>query len=194
MFSNGIRTNFVKKTMIIESEQLIQDLIERTQRNINQAEKFRSLSIDKLNWKAELESWSILECLEHLNLYGDFYIPELKNQIESSKTSATKNFKSGILGNYFAKMMLPQEKLNKMKTFKDKNPIGSKLDTKTIDRFILQQEQLLNLLNKARKISLGKTKTAVSISKFIKLRIGDTFRVVIYHNERHLVQANIMLT
>ena len=80
-----------------------------------------------------------------------------------------------------------------MKTFNDKNPIGSKLDKLTIERFILQQKEMLNLLEKSKKIDLNKTKTAISISKFIKLKIGDTLRVVIYHNERHLVQANKVL-
>lgn len=176
--------------MVIATKQLIQDLVERTERNIEQAEKFNPLSIEKLNWREEQDSWSILECFEHLNLYGDFYIPEIKNRIEGSKTKPKESFKSGILGNYFAKSMLPKEELNKMKTFKDKNPIGSRLDKDTIDRFISQQEQILSLLDKSREINLNKTKTAISISKLIKLKIGDTFRVVIYHNERHLVQAN----
>ena len=179
--------------MTIRSVELIQDLIERTHININQAKKFNSISTEKLNWRAEQDSWSVLECFEHLNLYGDFYIPEIKIKIESSKTQSKDNFKSGILGNYFAKSMLPKEKLNKMKTFNDKNPIGSKLDKLTIERFILQQKEMLNLLEKSKKIDLNKTKTAISISKFIKLKIGDTFRVVIYHNERHLVQANKVL-
>jgi hypothetical protein len=176
--------------MTIPSEKLIQDLIERSRINIKKAEKLNLLSIEKLNWRAEKNSWSILECVEHLNLYGEFYIPEIKKRIENSKNQPKENFKSGFLGDYFAKSMLPKEKLNKMKTFKDKNPIGSKLDKSTIDNFILQQEQILNLLEKAREVDLNKTKTAISISKWIKLKMGDTFRVVIYHNERHLVQAN----
>ena len=179
--------------MILESEKLIQELIDRTLKNLQQAEKFRNLPIEKLNWRFEKESWSILECFEHLNLYGDFYIAELKTRIENSKNLFNKSFKSGILGSYFAKSMLPKEKLNKMKTFKDKNPLGSELDKTTIERFILDQEQLLILLNKSRGINLNKTKTAISISKLIKLKIGDTFRVVIYHNERHIVQANKIL-
>ena len=101
--------------MTIRSVELIQDLIERTHININQAKKFNSISTEKLNWRAEQDSWSVLECFEHLNLYGDFYIPEIKIKIESSKTQSKDNFKSGILGNYFAKSMLPKEKLNKMK-------------------------------------------------------------------------------
>lgn len=175
--------------MTIASEKLIQDLIESTQININQAQKLHTLSIENLNWRAEKDSWSILECFEHLNLYGDFYIPEIKSRIENSKTVPEKNFKSGILGNYFAKSMLPKEKLNKMKTFKDKNPIDSTLYKTNIDRFISQQEEILNLLDQSRKIDLNKTKTSISISKLIKLKIGDTFRVVVYHNKRHIMQA-----
>lgn len=179
--------------MIIKSEKLIEDLIERTRLNISQAEKFNSLSIEKLNWRIEQDSWSILECIEHLNLYGDFYIPESKYRIERSKTPSTENFKSGILGNYFAKSMLPKEKLNKMRTFQDKNPMGSDLDKRTITRFIHQQEQLVNLLHKSTAIDLNKTKTAISISKWVKLKLGDTFRVIIYHNQRHVAQANKIL-
>ena len=89
--------------MTITSEKLIQDLIERTRININQAEKFSLLSTEKLNWRAENDSWSILECFEHLNLYGDFYISEIKKRIENSNTQPKENFKSGLLGNYFAK-------------------------------------------------------------------------------------------
>lgn len=175
--------------MIIASEKLIQDLIERTRIIINKAEDYSTLSSEELNWRNKKDSWSILECFDHLNLYGDFYIPEINKRIKSSKTQPQKNFKSGVLGNYFAKSMLPKEKLNKMKTFNDKNPMGSRLDKTTIDRFISQQVKILNLLDNAREIDLNKTRTSISISKLIKLKIGDTFRVVVYHNERHFVQA-----
>lgn len=180
--------------MIIETEKLLQDLIERTRLNINKAEKFNALPTEKLNYRVAPGSWSILECFEHLNLYGDFYLPEIEDRIYNSKTLPTKRFKSGLLGNYFAKMMLPKEKVNKMKTFADKDPINSRLDKSTIERFINQQEQILVLLDRSKEIDLNKTKTAISISKWIKLKLGDTFRFVIYHNERHIKQAEKTLT
>jgi len=85
--------------------------------------------------------------------------------------------------------MLPKEKLNKMKTFKSMNPNGSDLDVFIIDKFINQQKEMLDLLNRVRTVNLQKVKTSISISKWIKLRLGDTLRVVIYHNQRHLVQV-----
>jgi len=179
--------------MKIKSDVLIEDLMERTKKVLNEAIAFQEMGEEELNFKPDEKQWSILECLEHLNRYGDFYIPEIKSSIEKTTSVASVNFKSGLLGNYFAKSMLPKEKLNKMKTFKSMNPAGSDLDKGVLEKFIGQQKQLLDLLNDARKIDLQKVKTSISISNWIKLRLGDTFRVVIYHNQRHMVQAHKLI-
>ena len=175
------------------SEELITDLVERTRLNMNAVEKLKKLPFSTLNWKENADTWSVLECIEHLNLYGNFYLPEIESKIKNSRYEAETLFKTGLLGNYFAKSMLPKEKLNKMKTFKDKNPSGSKLDTTTLQHFIEQSQKTLEILDRARKVSLNKTKTSISISKWLKLKLGDTFRVIIYHNQRHIAQTSKIL-
>jgi hypothetical protein len=84
--------------------------------------------------------------------------------------------------------MLPKEKLNKMKTFKDKNPLNAKLDKTVIDKFIHQQIQLLGLLNDSRNVSLNKVKIETSISSLLSLKLGDTFQFFVNHIIRHLKQ------
>ena len=172
----------------MKAEVLLEDLKKRTLEVIKGVENYLTLDDKTLNFKPSEESWSILECVEHLNRCGDFYLPEIRQRIAESK-SKPEEFKPGLLGDYFAKSMLPKEKLNKMKTFKVMNPAGSKLDRKVLEKFIGQQKTTLELLEKAALVSLTKTKTSISISSWIKLRLGDTLRVVIYHNQRHLVQA-----
>ena len=100
----------------MKAQDLIEELIQLTQKNLNEVQAFKELPMELLNQKPNAKSWSILECIEHLNRYGDFYIPEIKNQLEKSTHKKSEVFNSGILGNYFAKSMLPKEKLNKMKT------------------------------------------------------------------------------
>jgi len=175
--------------MKTKTETLISNLTERTKNHMNQAEKFSQLRLEELNKKSSPESWSVLECIEHLNRYGDYYLPEIEGRLRNNKTTPDPEFKSGLIGNYFAEMMLPGEKVKKMKTFKSMNPAGSKLDKKVLTKFIDQQKKMLELLDRSREVSLNKTKTSISISNLIKLKLGDTFRVVIYHNERHVVQA-----
>ena len=81
-----------------------------------------------------------------------------------------------------------------MKSPKDKVPDLSKLYKKTVQRFIQQQDRMLSLLDQAKKVNLMKIKTNLSISPLIKTRLGDTFRFVIYHIERHMIQANNVAT
>lgn len=171
------------------SSQLLNDLESRTRQLISWAESLRTMDEESLNAREEEGRWSVLECLEHLNRYGDFYLPEIQNRIEKAAKISNPQFKSSWLGEYFADSMIAKEKLNTMKTFKSMDPIGSSLSLSTLEKFIEQQFQMLRLLHNAQSVNLSKVKTSISISKFIKLRLGDTFRVVIYHNERHMLQA-----
>ena len=173
----------------MNSEVLIDELLAVTQSNLKEAQGFQNLSDRQLKWKPSDDRWNILECIEHLNRYGEFYIPEIQRQIQSSRFAKSSQFKSGFLGNYFVKMILPNEKSKKMKTFPSMNPIDSDLDRRVLDTFIEQQESLMELLAKARDTDLTKVKTSISISKWLRLRLGDTLRVVIYHNLRHILQA-----
>ncbi|MFD2969263.1 DinB family protein [Sphingobacterium bambusae] len=178
----------------MDTQELINELSELTLSNMKEAQEFLALSKEKLNRQPSSGSWSVLACIEHLNRYGDFYIPEIKSRLEKSRTKPSETFQPGLLGNYFAKSMLPKEKLNTMRTFQAMNPLDSLLDKQVLDRFIVQQREILMLLDKARAVDLAKIKTSISISKWIKLRLGDTFRVVVYHNLRHIVQAKKALT
>ncbi len=152
----------------------------------------KKLDTQQLNFRTDEKSWSILECVEHLNLYGKFYLPEIEKTIKSSETKWESEFKSGILGSYFAKSMLPKENGNKMKTFKDKNPINSKLEKSAIDHCIKQQIKILELLNQSRRISLNKVRIKTSIAAFIRLKLGDTFQFLINHNIRLLKQIETL--
>lgn len=178
----------------MQSEKLIQSLLEQTRQVLSQVEKLKSYNLLTLTWKASPTSWNILECLEHLNLYGDFYLPEIEIKIRNSTTPSELEFKSGILGGFFAKSMLPKERLNKMKTFKDKNPLDAKLDKAVIEKFIYQQIKLLDLLNQSRNVSLDRVKIQTSISRFITLKLGDTFQFYINHIIRHLFQIERIQT
>jgi len=64
--------------MKIKSTELIEDLKETTNNLIETATAFQKLSIQDLNLRLTNESWSILECVEHINLYGEFYLKEFE--------------------------------------------------------------------------------------------------------------------
>ena len=175
--------------MVFKSEKLINELKEQVTNHIAFVESIKKLSEKELQQKKTDESWSALECIEHLNLYAAFYNPEIKSKIIKSKTHSSSNFESGYLGNKFALDMLPKEGMKTMSAFKSKSPKYSKLNVNDVlTRFIAFQSELLTLLESAKKVDLTTVKTAITLP-LLKFRLGDTFRFVIYHNERHIVQA-----
>jgi uncharacterized damage-inducible protein DinB len=178
--------------MKTENKILINDLLGRMNHATQRAHALKEISLEKLNHKSSAQSWSALQCIEHLNLYGDFYLPEIEKQLTGKpKVNVNSIFKSGVIGNYFAILMLPKKtgSIKKMKAPVDKTPASSNLSLLTLDRFLKQAEKLKQLLQQAEEIDLTKAKTAISLTKMIRLRLGDTLRFVVYHIERHLGQA-----
>ena len=172
---------------------LIKELRTMSEKSLQQVQSFKQLDAVQLNYRAHAHSWSILECLEHLNLYGDFYLPEIERAILLAGPQEIKEFKSGWLGNYFAELMRA-EKGNTMASPKDKNPIYSSLSDTTIIRFEKQCERLKHILDMAEKTNLNKVKCSISLTRFIKLKLGDTLRFYIYHIDRHVKQASRVTT
>jgi hypothetical protein len=86
-------------------------------------------------------------------------------------------------------MRVREGKITKMKSPKDKNPIHSELSITTLDRFLRQQEHLLRLLKTAENLDLTTIKVSISLTPYIKLRLGDTLRFFVFHIERHVEQA-----
>ena len=131
----------------------------------------------------------MLECIEHLNKYGDYYLPEIENLLLQAPTINTSPvFKSGVLGNYFVKVVQPDSG-KKMKALASMDPTLSDLSITTLDKFLKQLNKLEHLLEQSKRADLTKLKTSVTLSRFLKMRLGDTFRFLVAHNQRHILQA-----
>lgn len=185
----GSDPNLCRKSVAMQTELLIQSLVEQTRQIINRAEVFRELDVQTLSRREQPASWSVLECLEHLNLYGDFYLPQFQRKMANSPSKPEAVFRSGWLGDYFAKSMLPKERLNRMNTFRSKNPLHSNLNKEVVSRFLKQQRALLDILHASRKVSLNRVRIPTTLSPLISVNLGDGFRFYINHMLRHMAQA-----
>lgn len=178
------------------SNKLLVALQDQTESFLNKAiSEWQMIRHSQFGYKTAPEKWSAAQCLEHLNSYGRFYLPEMKKAISKAKEkewTSTRHFKSGWLGNYFTKLMMPGENGTvgkKMSAPKNHYPVNNSDSHKVIAEFIEQQETLLHLLEMAKAVDLNKATCAISISKLVKLKLGDTFLFYIAHHYRHILQA-----
>jgi hypothetical protein len=175
----------------LNKKDLLDGLEKRVENHLRIAIKhFQNLDPEILLKPSSTGGWSIVQCLDHLNSYGNYYLPLIKKGIEKHHGGENnKQFKSSWLGNYFTAMMEPSNKMKKYKAVKNHLPSASLDEHKVVAEFIEQQETLLKLLKESEDLDLNKVKIPISIMKWLRLKLGDVFRFIVAHDERHIQQA-----
>ena len=180
----------------VNKQSLLDGLQKRVEIHLNEAiHTFQNMHEDVLLTPAKNGGWNIAQCLQHLNEYGNYYLPAIEKAISYTSNSTKSTFTSSWFGNYFIKMMEPETGKKKMKAFKKYNPPPTLDAHAVVAGFIQQQEQLLMLLTRAASADLD-TRIPISLTRLIRLKLGDTLQFVIAHNERHVQQAkrNVLKT
>ena len=178
------------------SNRIIKDCIKSTKENIERAKKsFAHLSDIQLNWKPHPDSWSVGECLSHLVNTNGLYLNKIENIFNLLSTGSKKNFnyKQRFIGKLIAKAVDPTN-LRKTKTFKVFFPDMSDVQINIIDEYVKSSEKLIELAGKMKHIDLQKIKLSSPVNIFIRLNVGDPLIIIPKHDERHLNQAERVMS
>lgn len=177
----------------MKANTLLDQLTHVTEVHIQKAiSDFQNLDADRLLQPAADGGWSIAQCLDHLNGYGHVYFPKMRKAMEQN-TRANDEYRSTWLGDKFTKSLDPDTGKMKMKAFKGHRPERHLDAAAVVAEFIRQQEELLDMMRTARQRDLSGIKIPTSIASWIRMNLGDTFRFIVAHNERHIRQANRLL-
>lgn len=140
-------------------------------------------------------SWSAIQCLEHLNGYGRYYLPAIDESFRkflAQNRPVPENFRSGWLGHYFTQSMAPKADGGlkmKMQSPRNHRPSPTLDAAQIMEEFQAQQEWMLSLLQAAKRVDIGGIRIPTTLSKLVALKAGDTFRFLIAHAQRHMLQA-----
>ncbi len=175
---------------------LLSELKQQSAQNIlTVREQLMLLSSEQLNKKNDEKSWSVAECIDHLNKVNAHYLKHMEQEIERSISAGqepSNGFSSGFIGKRFIKsIQLSSDKKvpTKMRSPGSTAPSNSTLSDAVFDTFFRQQERLSAILQKASKVDLQKNRINSLLGPLVKFRLGDALRLVIYHDERHIFQA-----
>jgi hypothetical protein len=153
---------------------------------------FANCSDDQLNFKGAPDTWSILECFEHLNLYNQYYLSAAESAISKAKPGVAE-LKYTWIGRKSIAMMHPSN-TKKQKAFKRMVPSRSELSRDVLATFLNDQERILNLVGRALPLDVTSSVVPVEFFKLLKMNVAETIEFIVVHQERHLLQAERILT
>lgn len=182
---------FGTTVLLNELLQQVDELLRTTKEQLLTADK------DILLRQPAPDKWSAAQCLDHLNGYARFYIPAMEKAIAGKLTGSfaptpSPVFKSGWLGNYFTNLMLPRADGHpgmKMQAPKAYRPLANLDAGQVVNEFIDWQERLKKVLEHGKMVNLESIRIPTTLGNWLKFSLGDTFRFVIAHEQRHMAQA-----
>jgi uncharacterized damage-inducible protein DinB len=175
-----------------KSEELIDQLESDVRQIIAAAEHLSTADPVKLSYSAEEGKWSVAQVLEHLNAYNRHYLPAIEKAMVHISKDTSAWFLPGFWGSYFTRAIMPKnvyDITNKMKTAKNFSPDKSVNIEKVFREFYQHQNKLLQLLEVSRRRNLNTIHIPTTISKIFRFRLGDMFRFLVAHEQRHMIQA-----
>lgn len=182
------------------SDELLLNLRNITHANISLiSKKCTHLGENQITWRPSKDAWNIQEVLSHLNSYSTYYHQVFLDKIQNTKF---KNVKEHFVPSPLGRSAWRSMQLGRLNNVKRKfraprnlNPTLSPelIDHSAVKNFIKHQEELITILEQAENVNLKKVKVPISISKIVRLRLGDALMFVIYHNERHIQQVKNIL-
>lgn len=182
-----------------DKQQLLNQLQADVRQLILRAEQLEARTPAQLQQPPAGGGWSVVEVLAHLNYYARYYLNAMEERLENYNGSDASSFRAGWIGNYFTRLIGPssggEPVRQKLKAPADAQPLAATdLDPRAeVAEFLQHQHQLLNLLQIARAVDLGRIRIPITLTRLIRLKLGDTFRFLVAHEQRHFQQIDRVL-
>jgi uncharacterized damage-inducible protein DinB len=156
-------------------------------------EKLIPLNDAQLNWKQQKNSWSILECIEHLNRYNSYYLAAVSSAIERTDKSSDQQLTSTWIGKKSIQMMHPSN-TKKQTTFKKMDPAHSSISRNVLETFLRDQQKLTQLFLQIHELDVNAKKVPVEFFRLLKMTIAEGLEFIVVHEQRHMNQILRLLS
>lgn len=182
---------------MINTKIFIENIQAEGEKVLTSANNFLNLSQAQLSWKPAPSKWSASLCFLHLininNYFLEFYKQHFKENINANEKTFFP-FKNSLMGKLIRNSVKPETKL-KTKTTKNFDPKDSEVPKDIVEKFIDQHKTLMQLSEKFKNADIKNINITSPLNKFIKYNLGDSLEIIIFHDQRHILQAkNIVKT
>jgi hypothetical protein len=151
----------------------------------------KGLTSDQLKQRVNPNSWSVAECIVHLNMTTKEYLPlldDVLNRAGAEGPAGSRKLKMDVMGRLLKWSLEPPPRLKTKTTNqfqpKDLEPIEALLPT-----FVSLQDQLKSRIQTAGGLAIDKVKITSPFNDRLKYNLFSAFQILVAHERRHLWQA-----
>lgn len=146
---------------------------------------------DRWNQRPAEGSWSVSECVAHLNMTSRAYVGPLREALAHGRASggtAPASFRRDFFGWMIYRAVRPDAKM-KVKTSPAFVPTATAAPAELVAEFDRLQDEQMELVRQADGLPLQKLKIKSPFGPGIRYHVYSAFTILPAHQHRHLQQA-----
>lgn len=147
------------------------------------------LTDEQLNWQLAPGSWSIGQCLEHLCVTNESYLPPISAALREKPRSPVEEITPGWFGRWFIRSFVEPSPNSKRASAPGKIRPGPRTDLSVLDRFLSGNQACRDLILRARSNDVNRIRFWNPFLPGLRFTVGTGLEIVVGHERRHLLQA-----
>lgn len=149
------------------------------------------LTSEQFAWRAAPDTWSVGECLDHLNATARTYLPMIDEGIADAIRRGLYGaapYTSNWIGRLFVYLFGPLARL-RLRAPQAFVPPRARPKQEVLAAFRAYQVQYVDRLRQANGLDLARARVSSPAARWLRLPLGSSFALMIAHEQRHLAQA-----
>ena len=151
-------------------------------------------SSEQLLWKPNDDTWCVAQIVEHMRNLNDKYLIGVSEVIRERRHKETtpQEYSPNGIGRRVIQAVGPDGNAN-LPVPKKFRPQMDSLPRDVTTLFLDQLAAVDEIINESVGVNLRKSKVSSPVSRMLRFQLGDVFKIILVHNDRHLRQVDRLM-
>ena len=147
------------------------------------------LTKEQLNWQPAPDSWSIGQCLEHLCIMNEFYLPPISAAFKEKPDSPVEQIAPGWFGGWFIRNFAEPTSGRRRVRAPAKIRPASNVEVSVLGRFLSGNQSCRDIIVSAGSKNVNRIRFWNPFIPGLRFTVGTGLEIIVRHERRHLLQA-----
>ena len=147
------------------------------------------LNLEQLNWQPGPGAWSIGQCLGHLYMANQVYLPAISRAIEGRQRSPVQQLRLAWPSRWFIRNYIAPSPGGRRARAPRKIEPAKQAEPSVLEKFLHSNEEARALVRRASEYDVNRIRFKNPFVPMLRFTVGTGLEIIAKHQNRHLLQA-----